>query len=37
MWRKGKKIATKNICVKASNVYQKPTIINLKGWMSMNT
>jgi hypothetical protein len=37
MRRKGKKIATKNICVKASNVYQKPTIINLKGWITMIT
>jgi hypothetical protein len=37
IWKKGNKVATKNFCVKASNVYQKPTIINLKGWMSMNT
>ena len=28
MRRKGKKIATKNICVKASNVYQRLIIIN---------
>jgi len=37
MRRKGKKIATKNFCVKASNVYQRLTIINLKGCNAMNT
>jgi len=37
MRRKGKKIATNNICVKASNVYRRLTTINLNGCFAMNT